>query len=280
MLHAELATCVASFTGSDAGAVAQRSADEIHDARVALRRIRSQLRTFRSVFDPGWRARIRTEISWYESLLGRVRDCDVVTARLLADAERAEDYRVAAAITSLLALERAARLRPLGDAYGAPRRRALLDALEEMASCPPLRAAARRAAGPALLAHLERPWCDLRGGARAARAAPGPDALHRVRIRTKQLRDGAAVAAPILGPALTDLAQACTALQGHLGRCRDADAAARWLDAQVADAAGLSAELADMAARERATSASLQASWWPRYELVARARKRSHIACP
>jgi CHAD domain-containing protein len=278
VLRAELATCVAGFVGSDAGPVGARTPDQIHDARVALRRIRSQLRTFRTVFEPAWRAGIRAEISWYERLLGQVRDCDVVTARLLADAGRARDGSVAATITSLLAHERATWLRPLDDAYGSPLHRHLLGSMDELASCPQLRPRARRSAGPALLGYLEHPWCDLDAAARAAHAVPTPDALHLVRIRAKQLRDGAAVATPLLGPKFADLAAACTALQSHLGRSRDADAAARWLTDKVPGAGLLGPDLADIAARERATSLGLQRSWWAKYKLVDHARKRSHIA--
>ena len=39
--------------------------ERIHQSRVAMRRIRSNLRTFRLLLDPGWGTALRAELAWY-----------------------------------------------------------------------------------------------------------------------------------------------------------------------------------------------------------------------
>ena len=58
----------------------------VHQARVATRRIRSDLRTFRSLLEPRWRDELRGELGWLGRELGGVRDCDVLGERLREDA--------------------------------------------------------------------------------------------------------------------------------------------------------------------------------------------------
>ncbi len=55
---------------------------DIHQARVATRRLRSDLRTFRPALDPVWVRHTRDELRWIGSALGNVRDVDVLTSGL------------------------------------------------------------------------------------------------------------------------------------------------------------------------------------------------------
>ena len=62
-------------------APAQRRDDRverIHQSRVAMRRIRSTLRTFHVLVDPRWSADLRADLSWYGTVLGRSRDLDLL----------------------------------------------------------------------------------------------------------------------------------------------------------------------------------------------------------
>ena len=112
--------------------------DAVHDMRVAVRRLRSTLRTFRGLLGPPRRASpLRAELRWLGARLGPVRDTQVMAARL-ADAVHAEPADlvlgpVAARISSRFAadlataldeLRRGARLRPLHRAAGPARRAA------------------------------------------------------------------------------------------------------------------------------------------------------------
>lgn len=62
----------------------RRGLDPIHSTRVAIRRYRSTLRVFGTVFEDEPAAHLEAELSWYAGLLGEVRDRQVQRARFAA----------------------------------------------------------------------------------------------------------------------------------------------------------------------------------------------------
>ncbi len=54
----------------------------VHQARVASRRLRSDLRTFRTALDPAWAEPLREELRWLGTVLGEARDADVLFDRM------------------------------------------------------------------------------------------------------------------------------------------------------------------------------------------------------
>ncbi len=268
LLRTELAECVAALDENDRDVADERSPDQIHDARVALRRIRSQLRTFATLVDPVWAREVRADIAWYEGLLGRVRDCDVLAAGLLGRAGSRREPVAAAAITARLATERASQLRLLADGRTSRRYLALRSSLDELACRPPLRPRAARDASTSLLPLLARPWRDLRESARAATRSPDAEALHTLRIRAKQLRYGAEMSEAVLGDDARALAGACAGLQGHLGRYRDAGAAAAWLRCLASGADDLGPPMSVLASRQDEIASTLGTTWRPLYKKV------------
>src|SRR5205823_12247616 len=56
--------------------------EDVHQARVATRRLRSDLRTFSSLIDGDWAASLTDELRWLGGDLGAVRDADVLAERL------------------------------------------------------------------------------------------------------------------------------------------------------------------------------------------------------
>ena len=95
--------------------------EAVHQARVATRLIRSDLRTFRSLLEPTWDAQLRDELRWLGDELGAVRDLDVLGERLRAH-------------TSMLPDEDAVTMRKLLDRLRAQRdeaRAAMLSAMRE-----------------------------------------------------------------------------------------------------------------------------------------------------
>jgi CHAD domain len=59
----------------------------VHQARVATRRLRSDLRTLHRALDPHWSRELRDELGWLGRALGAARDADVLLARLAARAQ-------------------------------------------------------------------------------------------------------------------------------------------------------------------------------------------------
>jgi CHAD domain-containing protein len=65
-----------------AGDIALRAGQPaVHDTRVAMRRIRSTLRTFAPLFGPETARRLDDELRWIAAVLGGVRDLEVLRAR-------------------------------------------------------------------------------------------------------------------------------------------------------------------------------------------------------
>ncbi|MFY2787529.1 CHAD domain-containing protein [Rhodococcus sp. MALMAid1271] len=62
----------------------RRGLDPIHSTRVAIRRYRSTLRVFGSLFEDESAAHLESELSWYANILGEVRDRQVQRARFAA----------------------------------------------------------------------------------------------------------------------------------------------------------------------------------------------------
>ncbi len=132
-------------------------ADAVHDMRVATRRLRSHLRTFRKLFDRSRTEPLRDELQWLGGVLGAVRDGDVMSERL-GEAVAAEPAElvvgpVAEQIRHRLSVRTSEARKELIAALDSPRYTMLLDALDRLtAAAPPkppkagrLRRLARRA---------------------------------------------------------------------------------------------------------------------------------------
>jgi CHAD domain-containing protein len=62
--------------------------EAVHKMRVATRRLRSTLRTFKAAFDPERAAYLKPELKWLAGQLGEVRDGQVLEGKLLAAVEQ------------------------------------------------------------------------------------------------------------------------------------------------------------------------------------------------
>jgi CHAD domain-containing protein len=207
-------------------------AEDVHQARVATRRLRSDLRTFQPLLDRDWTNTLRDELRWLGSELGMVRDAEVQRDRLKAAAATlpAIDRRSAAAVVApLVAQVRAAR-RHLLTAIETDRYYEVIDHLVAAARSPHLTEAAAAPARDALPALVRRPWRSLRSGAVACRRGNVPDEqLHDLRIRAKRCRYAAEAAAAATGKRAARFAKEVAALQEVLGELHDAVVAEQWL---------------------------------------------------
>jgi CHAD domain-containing protein len=203
------------------------SPHDVHQARVATRRLRSDLKTFRSVLDPVWVRHMRADLKWLGSELGAVRDVDVLTGQL-KDAPTP--------LLQSLESERQAAVGALDDALSQDRYLKLLDRLNAAAERPPFLAgeniSPRVAAGAALAGLIVDPWRALRRQVHQAGPEPTDRELHRIRIKAKQLRYAAETASPVLGRPAARIAKAAEQLQTVLGAHHDAVTAEAWLGSQ------------------------------------------------
>jgi CHAD domain-containing protein len=216
--------------------------EAVHQARVACRRLRSDLKTFSPLLDPIWLAHTTTELKWLGTVLGRVRDADVLGRRLAAagsdgplEAQGQQD------LCAMVAEERRQYAAELAEVVDGPRYFSLLERLYAAAHGPPfyVQGKTRSTSGQALRVEsparkalpplVEIQWKALRRRRRKAGRHPSDRQLHRIRIGAKQLRYAAEAATPVMGKPARRLARRAEKVQTVLGDHHDAVAAAEWL---------------------------------------------------
>jgi CHAD domain-containing protein len=211
--------------------------DSVHQMRVATRRLRSTLKTFRKVLagasagpdagpDVG---ALRAELKWLGDVLGAARDDEVLEAEIQGRLSRLPAELllgpVQARITSHFAPRAASDRESALEALESARYLRLLDALTALVG---LRLAGDGAgtAGEALPGAVRRAYRRLRRRAgRAEAAPPGPDrdtALHETRKAAKEVRYAAECAEAALGKDAATLARRAKKIQSVLGDQHDA----------------------------------------------------------
>ncbi len=203
----------------DPGTRLGRDPEELHQMRVATRRMRAILRAARPLLDGEWVRELRAELGWLGGALGPVRDLDVLVEHLRADAGAlgGGDERAFLVLVRRLEDERAADREALVAALGAPRYIALIERLDADTKAPP---PGRR--GRSLRDLAAREFRRLRKAVRALGPDPPDDELHAARIAVKRARYAAELAERSVGEAATAVIRAAKVLQDVLGDHQDA----------------------------------------------------------
>ena len=210
----------------------------VHPTRVAVRRLRSTLRTFGELVEPADAAGLEEELVWLAGLLGGVRDLDVLGTRL-ADRVAALPVElvigpVANQITIEISLQRKDRWADLMAGLESDRYQQLADSLEQWRTAP---AFAPAAGSPAMavkgyLKQSNRRLKKRLAAALAAYEAGQPEAddlLHRARKSAKRHRYAVELAQPALGSRATKMVAKRKELQDLLGEFQDSFVSASFL---------------------------------------------------
>ena len=231
-----LVTCDRGVRSDQTGAV--------HDMRVATRRLRSTLATYRSLLDREQTDPIRAELKWLGEALGRPRDAEVLRQRMLdlvaAQPDEPDLGPVGSRIDSELDARHRLALVDLQKVLDGDRYFRLLNALDDLLARPPLTARAGKPARkqlPALVGHVAR---RVDRAARAVADDQTPTArdrgLHEVRKCAKRARYAAESAIPVAGKPARRLATRMESLQNVLGEHQDSvTAQALLLELTMAD---------------------------------------------
>jgi CHAD domain-containing protein len=245
----------------------------VHKARVAARRLRSDLRTFRPLVDRDWAEGLRVELRWLGRLLAPVRDAEVLGARLQERIEGMVGLELASAKVLLDGLEtdRLDARRRLLEGLGSRRYEELVVRLVRAALEPLPRDGRVDRPAVSLGTLMKRPWGKLSRSAAALGAGSSDGALHATRIETKRVRYGAEALANVFGERASRFASAAEDLQQVLGEHQDAVVAMSWLadramevdDQAVAFTAG---RLAELESSERGRARETWPKAWKRLE--------------
>lgn len=216
---------LAALLDHEPGARAGADPEELHDMRVATRRLRVALTVFSGAL-PGRAGRLGAELDWLGNVLGTVRDLDVQLGCVLRwqrDLPVA-DGAALAELAALLVAERSEARRQLLVALASDRYLALVHGLSMLVD--PGRA--RPVPGgqvPALLAVPDRVDAAhrrvLRAAARARRRG-SPRDFHRLRIRCKKLRYTVELVADLYPKTAPAAAARVARVQDRLGAVQDA----------------------------------------------------------
>ncbi|MFI5716406.1 CHAD domain-containing protein [Nocardia sp. NPDC051750] len=220
--------------------------DSVHQMRVATRRLRSVLRSYKRLLDPDAANRIRTELAWLAAILGVARDAEVRGARFAALLDRYAEPDCAALKPTRKRLVRAERARyaaahaDILAALDSKRYRAVRRELKTWRTDPPLIESASHTPAAEVFDQVLR--ADRKRVRRLVRAEPTAapadrvELLHDIRKSAKRLRYSCEAAAPAVGETAADLGKRAKQLQTVLGDHRDAVESYDALRARAAEA--------------------------------------------
>lgn len=165
--------------------------EDLHEMRVATRRLRAILRAARPLLVPAWSEALRHELEWLGEVLGPARDLDVQVNYFQEEAAALES-RDRKPLERFIAHLRSEREQ---------RQQALLNALKSERYFELIRNLTRAAHEPAVVPSTVSlsdiatgAFTKLRKAVRKLRSAPTDSDLHRLRIQTKRARYAAELA--------------------------------------------------------------------------------------
>jgi CHAD domain-containing protein len=209
--------------------------EELHQFRVAARRLRSDLRTFAVLLDHNSTIWLRDELSWLGGEVGMGRDTDVMTERLRSQMARlpADDAASVDRLVQRLADTAVEARRHVIDALASDRFIVLLEALVIAASEPRFAAEsaglAEQSAKPHIVDLIDKPWRRLSRAVDALKPDSPDAAFHAVRIRSKRARYAVEAVAPLYGGNARRLAKRLADVQSVFGDHQDTTVAEAWL---------------------------------------------------
>jgi CHAD domain-containing protein len=275
VVRAAIAGPVERLLRHDPGVRIGADPEDVHKARVATRRLRSTLKTFREWLDPEWATDLRSELGWIAHDLGAVRDADVMLARLAGRVAALgdDDRPVAAALVERLSGARDDARAGLLASMRSARYLQLAERLVDAARAPAL-AGATEVPAEALARVMEGPWKKLRRAVERLDDEATDGDLHAARIRAKRARYAAEAVQPAFRRA-NAFVRSVTELQDVLGEHQDAVVLEAWLRDSAASAAPRQSFVAgELAAAERRARDAARAAWPRAWRPLSRKRIR------
>jgi CHAD domain-containing protein len=204
--------------------------DAVHKMRVAVRRTRSALATYRRLLDRSTTDPLRDELRWLGTVLGPVRDAEVTREHLREEIAAQPRSLVIGPVTrrvdrTLGAQHREAHKEAVAE-MRSDRYLGLLDAVDAVAVGSALKGKrADRSSRKQLPKSVRKAFGRMLGYVDQEAAAASPEEadrlLHEVRKAAKRVRYAAESVRPVFGSDATDLAKTTEQLQDVLGEHQD-----------------------------------------------------------
>lgn len=245
--------------------------EAVHQARVATRRLRSDLSTLKPLLKAKTLHQLREDLKEAGARLGTLRDTDVMLERLrksvskLSPREREE----AEVYVAHLVRERGDARSHVLDYLSSDAYVITVDHLVDAIDRPPVRTADLRAADvlPDLTA---RRWKALKRRMKQLGSKPADQDLHQVRIAAKRCRYAAELAAPVVGEQAALMAKTLADLQSVLGKLQDAVVLEQWIRSTSAHLTEYRDSVADeLIRRERKQAAKARKTWHKPWDRIS-----------
>ncbi|HJQ47774.1 MAG TPA: CYTH and CHAD domain-containing protein [Amycolatopsis sp.] len=191
--------------------------DAVHQLRVAMRRLRSALTTFRRVLDRDRTKAVSDELRWAGGVLSDARDTEVLRDLFADDLSGPGGATLTHHFDQAEAQSRTAAV----DLLNGYRYAALLGSLEDLIHEPPLTANADRPARKELRRAIKRAHRKLSKAVDGVDEGSVDEGLHEVRKKAKQARYAADTASPAFGSRLDSWRAAAKGIQTTLGDYHD-----------------------------------------------------------
>jgi len=237
--------------------------DAIHQVRVSCRRLRSDLKLFRTLPAGDWAGDLRSDLAALAAACDEARDLEVIAAlvRETANSEDDDEHVETILTTLTVGLERAATRS--AEVVAGESTTELLQTLEAVAAAPDLKPKADRPCSDVLPELLEQATRTFSAAADKLKPWTPDDDWHEVRLLAKRVRYAADTSASVLGDEAKATATQAAKYQEMLGQHQDHCASADALTAMAADAAAeddpeLSFTLGRLTERHRAARKPLR----------------------
>jgi CHAD domain-containing protein len=221
----------------DSEAQLRAEEDVVHTTRVAVRRLRSTIRVFDDLFDPAEADHLESELIWWATLLGEVRDLDILIERQAALLAALPPELTLGPVSSTIHTELATRRKratdDVTDALNSERYRKLIGMIHHWRSDPPFTAAADSPTD-AIEAGIKKAKKKARKRLSTAVAVrrvgePSDELFHRARKASKRYRYAVEAAAPVWGSKADKIVAQRKDLQDLLGNHQDGIVSAAFL---------------------------------------------------
>ncbi|MEV5300204.1 CHAD domain-containing protein [Amycolatopsis methanolica] len=264
MLRARIDEQLRAMLAHEPGTRSGADPEDLHQMRVAVRRLRSALKLLGPAGDD-----VRAELKWLGAGLGEVRDHDVLIDHLRATVASFDesDQQAGARLVRIFVAERAKAKRRLNRRLGSARYAALLRSTARLVLTE-LQLTPGAAPGPVdVAAVVRKPYRKLTKAVAALPADPPDAELHELRIHGKRLRYAAETAKSVARKKqvtqVRELIKATKRLQDVLGDHQDAVVAAERMRALLAatDETAVGFVAGRIAERELRRRATARATW-------------------
>lgn len=246
--------------------------EDLHQLRVAVRRLRSDLRTFDVVLDPQWSETIRHELGWLAGSTNTRRDLDVLRCRLtgyrdvldsadlpsLEHIVQACDAEAEVARSQILeVLESERYLNLLSELVATVQTRSRCD-LETQQDNDTQEHQVEREQLTSAIGHR---WKQLEKQIGYLKTKPTAAGLHQTRIKAKRCRAAIEAVAPSVGSPAKKLAHSLAELQDVLGDFHDCEVAEAWCRRVAQEQPQLAFVAGQLVADTRRQEAQLVKKW-------------------